>query len=87
MFLSVKMLPGFVILPLLVRAEPVATGGHRADKVVGSLVLLLLGGGDLRVVLLHVLPKFGGNLEALVTLQAQMIPLVVRLLKSPNIKR
>ena len=40
-----------VASPLLVRDEPVATGGHGADEWVRSLVLLLLGSGDLGMLL------------------------------------
>ena len=40
--------------PLLVRTEPVTTGGHGADEGVGGLVLLLDGGGDLGMLLLKV---------------------------------
>ena len=39
---------------LHVGPEPVATGGHGADEAVGGLELLLLGGGNLRVMFLDV---------------------------------
>ena len=42
-----------VASPLLSRTKSVGTGGHTADEGVGGLKLLLKGGGDLGVLLLH----------------------------------